>query len=207
GIPGRSESLLKVSIHRASLCKYHEGMGVDTVHDLLDLPHLIFGYHDKQDVGGLVCVGTLPVPVGDAPAELFHDGPGNARLFCKDHNAHIDILHMDTVNGNRQDGRVDERVDDDLYVEHEQTDRVDEHVHHDIDPAHTKAGVFLCAAPAADVLSSAGAAPPEDQAGTGTRHDAADDAGGEVIVYQGGCRNGHDGQEHALDAYGHQRLH
>lgn len=176
------------------------------MHDLLDLPHLIFGYHDKQDVGGLVCVGTLPVPVGDAPAELFHDGPGNARLFCKDHNAHIDILDVNPVNGHRQDGRVYQRVDNDLYVEHEKTDRIHKDVHQNIDPAHAEAGIFLCTAEPDDILPAAGAPAPEHKTGSGARHDTADDAGRQVVVHKRGGRYGDNGEEHTLYADRDQRL-
>ena len=110
------------------------------------------------------------------------------------------------VNGHRQDRSVDQRVDDDLYVEHEKTDGVHKDVHQDINPAHAEAGILLRTAQADDILPAAGAPAPKHKPCPGASHDAADDAGRQVVVHKRSGRYGDNGEEHTLYADRDQRL-
>ncbi len=95
-----------------------------TAYDSFQLVDFVFRDHNEQDIGGLVRISSSSVPVGDAASGLFDDRPGDPKLFCKDHDAHVDVLDMYPVTCDGINHTVDQRIDNDFHIEHQKTDTI-----------------------------------------------------------------------------------
>lgn len=121
------------------------------MHDLFDLPYLIFGNHNKEDIRPHTRVGSLSVPRSNPAPGLIHDRLGYPELLGKYHNTHINILNMHFIYRQRKYRRVYQRIYDDLNVKHKQTDSIYYQIQKNIDLSHADIQFLLQAAYADDV--------------------------------------------------------
>ena len=97
----------------------------------------------------------LPIPVCDAPAGLLPDCLWGSPFFCKDDYNHGDILYIYSVAGNRIYNTINERIDDDFYVEHGKTDPIYKNIDNKGHLSYAKTVEFFCKIESKYVLSAA----------------------------------------------------
>ena len=136
----------------------------------------------------LPAVSPGALPIGDAAAQLFNDEAAQLLLVLlgENHGLDVHVLLVHPVQHHGGEEVVDDGVDGHLRHEENQAGGVEEEVHRQGELAHGEAAAPLAQAQSHNVQPAAAAAAGQHDAAGRAHDDAPQQAGGEVVLHNGG---------------------